>query len=50
MIIVEVEDEDEGTEAGGGRMREVEVGRAEVDVRSLKGMLILIGSSRRYPL
>lgn len=44
--MVVVEDEDEGKEAGGGRIREVEVGRLEVDVRSLKGVLILRGSSR----
>lgn len=44
--MVVVEDEDEEKEAGGGRIREVAVGRLEVDVRSLKGVLILGGSSR----
>lgn len=48
MIMVVVEDEDEGEEARGGGMREVEVGRVEVDVRSWEGMLILLTGSSRY--
>lgn len=44
MVVVEAEEEEEGREAGEGRMREVEVGRVEVDARSREGMLILRGS------